>query len=145
MRAVAPLTDAEREAFIAAARACLGVRWRHQGRNLRGLDCAGLLVYAIKAIGREPVDCVGYPRRPHRNMLEDTVRNNLGDPLPADTALRPGDVVIMKCSKDALNHVGIIAGHDGYLTMIHAHAPDKQVVEGRLDDEWRGKIAEVYR
>lgn len=145
MRAVPPLTDAEREAFVASARACLGVRWRHQGRNLRGLDCAGLLVYAIKAIGREPVDCVGYPRRPYRNMLEETMRRNLGEPLPADTTLCPGDVVLMQCSKQGLNHVGIIAEHDGYLTMIHAHAPDRKVIETRLDDAWRGKIAEVYR
>jgi cell wall-associated NlpC family hydrolase len=145
MRAIPPLTDAERMAFVAAARACKGVRWRHQGRNLRGLDCAGLVVHALKAIGRDPVDCIGYPRLPYRNMLEETVRRNLGDPLPRDTALRPGDVVLMQCCKDGLNHVGIIAEHDSYLTMVHAHAPDKQVVEMRLDDEWRGKIAEVYR
>lgn len=145
MRAIAPLTDAERAAVIAAARACKGVRWRHQGRNLRGLDCAGLVIHALKAIGREPFDCVGYPRRPYRNMLEKTVQRNFGKPLPADTALHPGDVVVMQCCKEGLNHVGIIADHDGYLTMIHAHAPDKKVIETRLDDDWRAKIVEVYR
>lgn len=145
MRAIAPLTDAERAAVIEVARACKGVRWRHQGRNLRGLDCAGLLVYALKAIGREPVDSIGYPRHPYRNMLEKTVQRNFGEPLPTSTSLQPGDVVVMQCCKDGLNHVGIIAEHDGYLTMIHAHAPDRKVIETRLDDVWRGKIVEVYR
>lgn len=51
----------------------------------------------------------------------------------------------MQCDKTAPNHVGIIGEHRGGLTLIHAHAPDKQVVEMRLDDVWRNRIVEVYR
>lgn len=144
-RAIAPLSDAESAALIAAARNCIGVRWLHQGRNLRGLDCAGLVAYALKAIGKTPEDSTGYPRRPYRNMLEATIQRNFGEPLPANTDLRPGDVVVMQCCKEGSNHVGIIAEHDGYLTLIHAHAPDKRVVEMRIDADWRNRITGVYR
>jgi len=78
-------------------------------------------------------------------MLESTLQRNLGEPLSADTALRLGDVVVMQCNKDAPNHVGILGEHDGYLTLIHAYAPDKKVVEMRLDDVWRKRIVGVYR
>ncbi len=100
---------------------------------------------SFRAIGRDPVDSVGYSRQPYRHMLEATLQRNLGDPLPADTALKLGDVVVMQCKKYAPNHVGIIGEHDGYLTLIHAYAPDKKVVEMRLDDVWRKRIIEVYR
>lgn len=72
-RAVAPLTDAERIAFVAAARSFIGVRWQHQGRTAHGLDCAGLVMVALQAVGRNPIDSIGYPRRPYRNMLEATI------------------------------------------------------------------------
>lgn len=72
-RAVEPLTEAEREALVLAARAYIGVRWQHQGRTARGLDCAGLVMVALRSLGRKPVDSIGYPRRPYRNMLEATV------------------------------------------------------------------------
>lgn len=124
-RAIPPLTETQRGALVAAARAHLGVRWQHQGRTPHGLDCAGLVALALRDIGFTPYDATGYPRQPYRNMLEATVQRNFGAPLPADTKLRVGDVVVMLCHKDAPNHVGIIAEHDGYLTLIHAHAPNK--------------------
>lgn len=104
-----------------------------------------MIIVSIRAIGKEPVDSIGYPRKPYRHMLEATMQRNLGDPLPGDTALQPGDMVIMQFGKSDPSHVGIIGSHRDYLTLIHAHAPDKKVVEMRLDDEWRNKIVEVYR
>jgi cell wall-associated NlpC family hydrolase len=144
-RVIPPLTDAEREAFVSAARACVGVRWQHQGRTLHGLDCGGLVVSALRANGRTPHDPTGYPRRPYLHSLEATVQRNFGKPMPADTELRDGDVVVMQCNESAPNHVGIIGTHRDMLTLIHAYAGDRAVVEMRLDDVWRNRIVEVYR
>lgn len=144
-RAVPPLDDAERIAFVTAARSFMGVIWRHQGRNRRGVDCAGLVMLALRAIGRDPIDCVGYPRRPYRHMLEKTIQLSFGEPMPADTDLRHGDIVVMQFALDEPHHVGIIATDHEYPTLIHAHAPDKKVVEMRLDADWRNRIVEVYR
>lgn len=74
MRAIGgPFTDAERNAFIAAARSMLGVRWRHQGRTVRGVDCGGLVAYAMKATGRPIADTPIYGRVAYRGSLEATV------------------------------------------------------------------------
>lgn len=144
-RAVAPLTDAERIAFVAAARAMLGVRWKHQGRTKNGVDCAGLVIFALRAIGREPVDVVGYGRRPYRNALDAAISANFGDPLPPDTALRAGDALLFRDSHAAPNHVGIAGDGPHGPTVIHAYAPNREVVEMTIDADWRNKIVGVYR
>lgn len=46
----------------------------------------------------------------------------------------------------APNHVGIIGDYRyGGLSFIHAYAPNRKVIEHRLDDKLRGQIIEVYR
>jgi hypothetical protein len=57
-----PLSDAERAAFIAEARTYLGVRFGHQGRSRHKLDCIGLCVVAMHAIGRPLWDSPAYGR-----------------------------------------------------------------------------------
>lgn len=142
-RAVAPLNDAERIAFVAAARAMLGVRWKHQGRTRNGVDCAGLVIYALRAIGREPHDITGYGRRPYRNALDAAVRVNFG--APQATEPRAGDVLLVRDGNAAPNHVGIVGDGPHGLTLIHAYAPNKEVVEMTIDALWRAKIIGVYR
>lgn len=51
----------QRDAFVAAARSMLGVKWRHQGRQPWAVDCLGLIVLAMRAAGREVQDREGYP------------------------------------------------------------------------------------
>lgn len=145
MRAIGdPFSAAEMLAFIAAARACIGVRWRHQGRSLRGVDCGGLVVFALRAVGRSVSDSTAYGREPYRGSLEATLRANFGEPLPADQ-MQLGDVVLMRFAGEP-SHVGILGDYlYGGLSLIHAYAKGKKVIEHRLDDEWRGYIVEVYR
>src|SRR5690606_30433438 len=104
MRAIAPLTAEEIPALVTAARGFLGVRWRHQGRSMRGVDCAGLVVCALRAVGREPVDMAGYGREPYLSGLETTLRENFGDPQPAES-MRVGDIALMRFV-GAPSHVG---------------------------------------
>ena len=148
MRAIGePLTVAERAAWVAAARAMLGLKWRHQGRDpVRGVDCAGLLVCAMQAIGRPVADVSAYCREPYRNTLEGVMREGFGDPIPKDQ-MRVGDAVVMKFSNGQPSHVGILGDYPyGGFSLIHAYARgDKKVVEHRLDAEWAGYIAGVYR
>jgi cell wall-associated NlpC family hydrolase len=76
-----PLTHAERMALVREARTYMGVRWRHQGRDRRGLDCAGLVVASLRGIGRAVRDSTAYGRVPYRGSLEAVLRDNLGDAL----------------------------------------------------------------
>lgn len=145
-RTIGPAFNAlETVRFIETARSLVNVRWRHQGRDARGVDCAGLIVYALRTMGRPVEDALGYGRLPYRGRLELLMRANLGDPLPK-VSLRPGDVPLMRARGTAPCHCGILVEYRlGGFGMIHAHAPDRMVVEHRLDQDWIDRITEVYR
>lgn len=145
-RAIGPaFTELERQQFIAAARSMMHVRWRHQGRNKQGLDCAGLVVYSLRAIGRQVADAVGYSREPYHGTLEQLVRENLGDPLPA-AQMQEGDVPLIRFRDFKLRHCGIVTNYPfGGFSLIHAFAQNREVTEHRIDAEWMSYIAEVYR
>ena len=81
MRAIGPPLNAqELAAFIAEARSYLAppVRFRHQGRSHRGVDCAGLLLASMKAIGRPVQDLPAYGREPLGDGLRGMMVANLG-------------------------------------------------------------------
>lgn len=142
------LSDIERQAFIAHARSHVDARtiWRHQGRSARGLDCGGLIAVSLASAGRTVVDALAYGRRPYRKMLEATLEANFGAPVPKDF-LAAGDIALMRFSESQqCSHVGIVADHPvGGLSLIHAFAQVRRVVEHRIDAEWMNNIAEVYR
>ena len=51
---------ADPDAIIAAARAWLGVPWRHQGRTRQGVDCAGLVVLVGREFGLAAYDTFAF-------------------------------------------------------------------------------------
>lgn len=139
-----PLTDAERVAFVAAARGQLGIRFKHQGRTRLGFDCAGLVAFALAAAGRTIKDERAYSREPQGGRLEALLRANLGAPVPV-AEMRAGDVPLMRFRGEP-SHVGILADHpQGGLMLVHAFAQMRKVVEHGLDAQWLGCITEVFR
>lgn len=148
-RLVEPLNDAEREAFIAAALSLQGVRFRHTGRTLRGVDCVGLVKFALEATGRKVADRTDYGRNPVRDGLRDVLVAHFGDPVPRDS-MQPGDVPLMRWHRngtvDLFNHVGVLTAYPyGGLAIVHAVAESGRVVWHRLSDPWPRRIVEVYR
>ena len=147
MRAIGPqLSAAETAAFIAEARTYLDppVRFRHQGRSHRGVDCAGLLLASMASVGRPIADLPAYGREPLGDGLRSMLIANLGEPVPKDE-MRPGDVVLMRFRGEP-SHVGLIGDYVyGGCSLVHAYAMARKVVEHRLDEEWAGYITEVYR
>lgn len=144
MRAIGPaFTPEETEALIAAARSFRRIRFRHQGRNPKiGLDCAGLILAALKAVGRPTHDIKGYGREPHRNGLREAIEANLGAPVKD---MKAGDVVLMRFDGDP-RHVGLLAYYpEGGLSLIHTHDTLKHVTEHRLDDKRAATIVAVWR
>jgi cell wall-associated NlpC family hydrolase len=136
----------DREAFIAEARQYVAekVRFRHQGRSRRGVDCAGLVSVCLQASGRAVVDCAAYGRQPINQGLRGYLVRNFGDPVPKEE-MRPGDVPLMRFRGEP-SHVGIVANHPhGGLSLIHSYAQVKKCVEHRIDSEWLGYIVEVFR
>lgn len=139
-----PLTAEESAAFIAAARTYMGVRFRHQGRSRRGLDCIGLAVAALHDIDRTVWDSPAYGREPATQGLRDALVRNLGEPIPKDQ-MRAGDIALMRFVGEP-SHVGIVTNYPlGGFALLHTFAQMKKVVEHRMDAEWLGNITEVWR
>lgn len=139
-----PLTPQERLAFQEAARGWVGVRWRHQGRSRDGVDCGGLVAMALTDIGRVPSDMRAYGRVPKDGWLERVLETNFG-PQDAQKKLEVGRIALFHFGKSEPDHVGILACHpQGGLSVIHAYAPWRRVVEHRLDDGWRSRLTGVY-
>jgi cell wall-associated NlpC family hydrolase len=125
--------------ILAAARACLGTPFRHQGR-LPGiaLDCAGLICHVCESIGVPYTDERGYSRLPHQGRLQAALDAQESLVRVSDPA--PGDVLLFRFRTEPM-HIGIYAGE----TIIHAYEQAGKVCEHRMDDAWRARIVQAYR
>lgn len=111
----------------------LGTRWRHQGRNERGIDCVGLLIVIARDLRLvEPDwDYNNYPRKSHPITFLEKFHEFM-DRLPTKASARPGDALIITAGL-SVSHTGIIMPPDrGWPTFIHASAAFKKVVEAPL-------------
>lgn len=127
---------------VAAARACIGTPFRHQGRLPGvGLDCAGLGIVAAKAAGIAIKDFSGYPHLPFDGMLKKMFDEQEGLQQITVNDIEFGDVLLMRISA-APQHVAIYVG-GGY--MVHAYQAIGKVAEHRIDELWRRKIVAAYR
>ena len=128
-----------------AARQFIGVPFAHQGRNPAvALDCIGLACCSFAVAGMTrylAFDRVDYARTPHGGLLEAQLAAALGAPVDG---LQPGDLAAFRMG-GAVRHVGIIAEGNNGLNVIHTWSDIGRVVEHRLDDKWRRRIAYVYR
>jgi hypothetical protein len=96
-------------------------------------------------VPRPTVDVSNYGRSAYRGALERAMQDNFGSPLQP-SEMRVGDGVVMKFRNGEPAHVGILGDYRyGGLSLIHAYAKTRDVVEHRLDEEWALRIAEVYR
>lgn len=130
-----------RDAFIAAARSMLGVKWRHQGRQSWAVDCLGLIVLALRAAGREVQDREGYPRDPQREGLRDELARQCGQ--PGDWV--HGGIALMQWAGAELpSHVGILVNSGDHWRLIHSYSGPGCVVEHRIDPHWQSLILEVF-
>jgi len=144
-----PFSDPER--LVTAARALLGVRWRHEGRSLNGLDCVGLLICAGRAVGLLPTgfDVRGYPRRPRDHTLIKRLAE-FCDRVPV-AAMAMGDAVAFVGSERLPCHVGLVSRRGGARPgLIHASEEIGRVVEhdlesGRLVGCWRPRWPSASR
>ena len=139
------------EERIARAREMLETPFLHLGRDHNGIDCVGLLTYAM---GYPEALVPVYPRDPFRGALEYQLDAIFGPPCctagragVAPGTVVAGDVVAMAYSL-RIRHVAIIAQHPTYpehLSVIHTDSTVGKVTEHILDDNWLRLIKRVYR
>lgn len=128
--------------IIAAARAWIDTPFRHQGR-VRGVgcDCVGLVVGVAAALALPVQDATGYSRHPQGRALRAALDAQL---VPLSGGPAPGRVLLFAIEAEAC-HVGIVAHTAaGDLTLIHAYAQARRVVEHHLDDVWHARVVQSY-
>lgn len=137
-----------REDIVREARALIGTKFRHQGRDPEtGIDCLGLLVCVARALGHEPTsDFTNYPRRPDPQKLLAGLRGELTE-IAIDEA-RDGDVVMIRLPREEeATHLGILADGRYDLMLIHAKGPTAG--DGRVNEEpfrrWAKYVATAFR
>jgi len=127
--------------IIAAARACLGTPFVHQGR-IPGvaLDCAGLLIAVAQAIGADYHDVLGYGPHPCGGLLEQALDDQpCLEPVPI-AQRSAGDLLLMRFDAEP-QHLAVFTGE----TIIHAYSNVGEVCEHRLASVWAARIVRIYR
>ena len=111
-------------ALAEAAERLIGTRFRLHGRDpATGLDCVGLLVAALAAIGRDPPVPRGYGLRNSDIAPVLAFAAPMGL-VPAEGPQLPGDVLLV-CAGPLQEHLLIAAAAPRF---IHAHAGLRRVV-----------------
>ena len=126
--------------IIAAARECLGINFKHQGRGEGGIDCVGLLAYVADRLEIETNDRTDYAKNPKGTLLINALDEQKFLRRIKVRKIKTGDVLVIKIGRNP-QHVAIFTGEN----IIHAYVKSRKVVEHILDDEWRGMIFAAYR
>ncbi len=116
-------------AIVLAARACIGTRFRPQGRIPGvGLDCIGVALVAAAAAGT-PFDVPGYTLDGDDQRRLDSV---IAGRCRTVTVASAGDIIVAAPAAGR-RHLVVVTGRG----VVHAHAGLRRVVEGPLDPGWQ--------
>lgn len=116
-------------AIVAAARTCVGTRFRAQGRVPGlGLDCVGVVLVAAAAAGVLPTRIPAYRLGGGYPDVEAILAEHGCTRI--DPAL-PGDMLVF-APTGRQRHFGVVTP----LGLVHAHAGLDRVVEGPIDADW---------
>lgn len=123
-------------AIVAAARSCVGTRFRAQGRRPGlGLDCVGVVLVAAAAAGLVPPVPAYALGGDHDAAIEPVLAGQRCQPVAVPL---PGDILVV--APDARQrHLAVVTPAG----VVHAHAGLGRVVEGPLDRGW--SIIGVWR
>lgn len=130
-----------RKQIVDEARSYLGVKFCHQGRSHRGVDCAGLIYCVYDRVVKLEKDYDHYPSCLKSGMIFRKMRD-YGDRIDKQDA-GSGDVVLM-CFRGSSTHLGILTEHG----VIHADGPIGKVIEHSISKSsmlGNGRIAAYFR
>ena len=128
-----------RRAIIAAARECVDVKFRHQGRLPQtGLDCVGLIRWPLVVLADVEEDFKAYGMMP----AEPTVQAMMGRYFPTKFAEpEPGDILQMAIEGN-MQHFAILTDNGNIIHAING-SPHK-VVEHGYRHPWPSRCVGVF-
>ncbi len=116
-------------AIIAAARACVGTRFRAQGRLPGvGLDCVGVALVAAQAAGAGAFDLPAYALSGDNEARLDA---ELARRCTEVAVAQPGDLLVV-APATGRRHLAVVTDAG----LVHAHAGLARVVEAPADPAW---------
>jgi hypothetical protein len=117
-------------AIVDAVRACVGTRFRPQGRVPGlGLDCVGVVLVAAAAAGLDRFRPQAYSMGGDHEAVIAQALVEAG--CRAVDAPISGDILVIAPAPQR-RHLGVLTPAG----MVHAHAGLGRVVEGPLDPDW---------
>lgn len=126
--------------FVEIARGYLDTPFKHQGRLPGvGLDCAGVVVCALRDAGRPVEDVRAYGRIPANGLFLKMVERQCERIALAD--IRHGDLMMFAFRGDP-QHLAIYTAAG---TLIHAYQDVRRVVEHDFDATWRERLRGCWR
>jgi len=136
----------KRERVQRVARGQLGIRWKHQGRTVNGVDCIGLVLTTGRLLNIPNCDfeMKNYRREPDGITLNEIlskymVRKSKGSMLSGDV------LEFNQIDYKWPIHVAFLCNsYMGYQTMIHSLMTERKVVEHRYDRSWVDKTVAVF-
>lgn len=124
------MTAASASAVVAAARACVGTRFRPHGRTPGlGLDCVGVVLHAARAVGVVPAAVPAYALSGDTADMLIAAMSDAG--CVAVSEPLQGDILVLAPAARQ-RHLAIVTPAG----VVHAHAGLGRVVEGPIDAGW---------
>lgn len=134
-----------RSDIVTTALDWIGTPFRHQGRSRSGVDCVGLVICVGRELGMPEADNdspVNYRRNADGVDLLKEFRRHMGKEKRIDLT-KPGDVFLFR-DRQFVIHTGIVTAVSPRVQVVHAYAPNRQVIkcypedtrdnQGRLSD-----------
>lgn len=138
---VAQLVPAQR--LIDAARALVGTKYLHQGRNAAGVDCIGFVALAAQRAGLDLVRIVGGDVRNYTQAASPDFLARVQAYATRIDAPVPGALVLFKWPAPTYPQHAAIYTERG--TIIHALLRRRQVVEHGYRDRWLAITHSVWK
>ncbi|OGT01870.1 MAG: hypothetical protein A2143_02310 [Gallionellales bacterium RBG_16_57_15] len=131
-----------RSDLVLIAHTFLGTPFHHQGRLPGvGLDCAGVVVCALKRLDHPVADHAGYGRIPSQGIFTSAINAHC-DQIQQDE-IEPGDLMMFAFRAEP-QHVAIVSATHPVM-LIHAYQDVGRVVENGLDATWQSRLRGCYR
>lgn len=132
--------------LTAAVRKTIGTPFHHGGRivgPLGGMDCGGIMIWALRDLGYEVKDNRTYSRGDHLSGMVFILRENNFTQKKQSETPKAGDLILIR-SGSMFHHL-LYLTEDG--TVIHAwRAADiNRVVENNMLPEWNNMIHSIWR
>lgn len=140
-----------RNEVVNKARELIGLNYAHQGRDLNGIDCVGVLTYIAQSFNYPYTDLEGYKRTPSAGDLIALLRENLDEIELSEATL--ADIYLMRLGQGIKpRHTAIISNittdyEKGIEPMI-IHSLNTLSVQKVVEQPisiYRGQIVKAFR